>query len=57
MYSWEELDDKDSHASSHRLHVPGGWIIRTIIVFSQGDGVTSAIEQTFVSDDAHEWQI
>lgn len=57
MFAWEKLDDNDSHTFSHRLHVHGGWIIRTTIVIAQSEGATCAVEQTFVSDQNHEWQI
>ena len=58
MFAWEALDDdKNSHTSSHRLIVPGGWIIRTTIVYSQGERATCAVDQIFISDPDHEWRI
>ncbi len=53
---WEILADSATDASSHRLKVPGGWIVRTIVRYYGGTGVNCAVEQTFVSDPNHEWE-
>lgn len=58
---WQALNEIAPEASSHRLQVPGGWIVRTIVKYYQstGDGAGGgcAVEQTFVSDPNHEWKI
>ena len=57
---WEQLADSASDASSHRLKVPGGWIVRTVVRYyhiggGTGTGAGCAVDQTFVSDPNHEW--
>lgn len=38
---------------SHRLEVPGGWIVRTLI-YSDNEITT---HQVFISDPQHEWKL
>jgi len=41
---------------SHRLKVPGGWVLRTTVTaISSGGGVS--VHHVFVKDPHHEWQI
>jgi hypothetical protein len=55
---WEKLLNDDArNVYSHRLKVPGGWIVRTV-VHDDSDGRSGrAVEQTFVSDPNHEWEL
>jgi hypothetical protein len=54
---WEKISNPETEAGtleSHRLQVPGGWIVRTIISrHNAGAGVS----QTFVTDSMHAWQL
>ena len=44
----------NAHCVSHRLKVPGGWIVRTLaFAYRSGLGVV----QTFVEDQRHEWEL
>lgn len=45
---WERLDDW-----TERLHVPGGWLVRTCL-FTQTGNVTC--HQVFVEDPEHDWR-
>ena len=36
-----------------RLKVPGGWIVRTIVMTEAG----TSVAQTFVEDPEHEWKL
>lgn len=40
---------KTAEIITHRTAVPGGWIIRTIVIIP---GVSAAIEQTFIPDSS-----
>ncbi len=63
---WEEIPEPNEgkyqaeHASntltckSHRLRVPGGWIVRTI---TYGYKIGAAGSQVFISDPTHEWDL
>ena len=56
---WEEIliDAKGNDSTamfSHRLKVPGGWILQTIVSRYHGG---ASVEQTFVADPAHQWEI
>jgi len=52
---WEKIQEKmgSEHTSeSHRLKVPGGWIVRTMVSrYHAGADVA----HTFVADPQHEW--
>lgn len=39
--------------TSERLKVPGGWLVRTVVVHYRG----AAVDQAFVSDPGHEWTL
>lgn len=52
---WEELKDDGSDTFSHRMKVPGGWIVRTVVKTNNPAGAGCAVEQTFVSDPTDEW--
>ena len=52
---WEKLDDGQSDSDSHRLKVPGGWIIRTVSKTFSRESLNVA--QTFVPDPKHDWNI
>ena len=49
---WQEIEE-DSDSVSARLKVPGGWVVRTIVLASRGAGVT----QIFVSDPDYKWEL
>lgn len=58
---WEklsEVEDPETNettiTTSCRLNVPGGWIIRTIIVSRYHSG--PHVSQVFVPDEAHVWK-
>lgn len=53
--NWESLDDSVSDSHSHRLKVPCGWIVRTIVKKYGNGGAHSC--QTFVADPEHNWKI
>jgi hypothetical protein len=49
--TWETIDE-----TSHRLKVPGGWIIRSYILARVLTGnVSAAMDMIFVKDPNHEW--
>lgn len=56
---WEKISH--SHGidviMSDRLKVPGGWIVRTIIISQSEDksANNSAVAQTTIVDPNHEW--
>ena len=54
---WEEIkgENEASFIESHKLKVPGGWIIRTVVKYASANGSSCAVEQTFVSDPEHKW--
>ena len=39
---------------SHRLKVPGGWVVRTI---TYGYNIGATTHQVFVADPEHKWQL
>jgi hypothetical protein len=51
---WEEIHvstpEAEEIVESHRLQVPGGWIVRTIVRTGNG----AAVSQVFIAADAHE---
>ncbi len=54
---WEEIPsvdagNKDTSIFNHRLKVPGGWIVRTIVSRPQS---SASVDQMFVTDTDHEW--
>ena len=55
---WEEIKSEggESFVESHKLIVPGGWIIRTVVKYAAANGSSCAVEQTFVSDPEHKWK-
>ena len=59
---WEQLEDF-SRFMSHRLKVPGGWIVRTVVravSAQEGGGVPASscdVEQTFIRDPSHKWEL
>jgi len=59
---WENIPKEpdpdlcDASCSSYRLKVPGGWIVRTI-VYSLSSGGGCAVDQTFISDADHTWEL
>jgi hypothetical protein len=58
---WEQLEDF-SRFMNHRLRVPGGWIVRTVVIaFSAHEGGAPApscdVEQTFIRDPGHKWAL
>jgi hypothetical protein len=53
---WEALKNDPSEVLSHRLRVPGGWIVRSVVILKGlPSGANCGIEQTFVSDPNHQW--
>jgi len=58
---WENIQEKDDGLTdsistrSHRLRVPGGWVVRTITTRISGNAVAAA--QTFVEDPDHKWTL
>lgn len=55
---WEPINESDPRSLppiySHRLKVPGGWIVRTVMCsYNSGGGVA----QTFVADAEHAWKL
>ncbi len=54
---WERLKDIEPGAQSSRLKVPGGWIVRTVLRYDTGEGAGCAVEQTFVADAGHDWEL
>ncbi len=57
---WEQIPEPEDTTKarvsvmSHRLKVPGGWIVRTVTnIF--GNGTSSS--QTFVADADHSWEL
>lgn len=57
---WEIIQEsikKDIDVScSDRLHVPGGWIIRTILKHTYASP-SVFVSQIFVSDPEHLWEL
>ena len=56
---WERIPQRDTGNDSisyvsHRLKVPSGWIVRTIV--SRHDAGAD-VSQIFVPDADHEWQL
>ncbi len=50
---WEEI-----RGGTHRLKVPGGWIVRTMSLWGRIGGVESGSEAlTFFPDPAHTWEL
>ncbi len=58
---WELIlglgDQKHATVVSHRLRVPGGWIVRSVSVGYTGTGTSVHSTQTFVDDKNHEWKL
>lgn len=50
---WEAVRAIGSNIKSDRYEVLGGWIVRTF----KTDEYGSAVEQAFVSDPNHKWQL
>ncbi len=55
---WEKITGDsgcpDANVTSHRLRVPGGWIVRTVMSrYNAGVHVV----QTFVTDPTHDWKL
>jgi hypothetical protein len=52
---WEAIPG--SNLSSHRLKVPGGWLVRSYkeTSYSSGAGHHSVMNTTFVEDAEHNW--
>jgi hypothetical protein len=50
---WEVLRTVGNDIKSDRQEVLGGWIVRTFKTNEYG----SAVEQAFVSDPTHKWQL
>lgn len=49
---WEEIEyDWMEGTLSDRLKVPGGWVVRSIVI---GNG-NRDVNQVFVTDPKHEW--
>jgi hypothetical protein len=63
--SWEPIPGEIDRVESHRLKVPGGWIIRTIAMpmiqnlqaESSSCSVASAVSQIFIADSGHSWKL
>ena len=56
---WEQLEDY-SRFISHRLKVPGGWIVRTVVIAiaaHEGGAPNCVVEQTFIRDPGHKWEL
>lgn len=53
VYEWEPIPGKAGYAS-HRLWVPGGWIVRSA---SSRYKYGTSISQTFVPDENHSWKL
>lgn len=57
---WELIEEKNkkddnlTYIVSHRLKIPGGWIVRTVTSRYHG-GAHS--EQTIVTDPQHTWKL
>ncbi len=58
---WEPIAEPENpertwRTESHRLKVPGGWILRTIV---KGIGMNAGAEvsQIFIHDPDHSWQL
>lgn len=60
---WEEIPEPNNGhyqvgntlvCTSHRMKVPGGWILRTITC---GYNIGAAAHQVFITDPQHEWQL
>jgi len=49
---WETII-KEQGQESHRLKVPGGWIVKSIIVHYRG----CSVSQIFVEDKKHQWNL
>ena len=50
----EEVTSTEGTIMSHRLEVPGGWIVRTVT--SRYDAGTSS-SQIFIADHDHSWKL
>ena len=50
---WEKIKDDTGRFFSSRLKVPGGWIVRTVVISGSG----SSLVQTFVADSSHSWRL
>jgi len=57
---WEEIPEQQKEGvqnlsyQSHRLKIPGGWIVRTIASGYESD---VGVAQTFVSDPIYTWKL
>ncbi|HQK99447.1 MAG TPA: hypothetical protein PK090_01675 [Smithellaceae bacterium] len=54
---WERLKDIDPHVQTSRLKVPGGWLVRSVVKYDTAEGTGCAVDQTFVSDPNHDWDL
>ena len=66
---WEKIPDSgcnlDTCCATQRLKVPGGWLVRTILVMAKnmsfGNWAVGVggpfVAQTFVADLEHVWQL
>jgi len=48
---WEKIGD-ESDPTTHRLIVPGGWIVRSTMYSTSG-----GVHQIFIADSLHKWKI
>jgi hypothetical protein len=56
---WEKIHEpgpRNSLVESHRLKVPGGWVIRTIVT-AHGTKNGVSVSQVFVPDISQAWTI
>lgn len=54
---WEDIKgSRSNRLFSDRLKVPGGWIVRSIILSTGVDG-GSSLHQVFIVDPDHEWEL
>ncbi|KND51458.1 MAG: hypothetical protein ABA06_04085 [Parcubacteria bacterium C7867-001] len=58
---WEEIESgydtpMRAHTASHRLSVPDGWLVRTIVVVGSLEPNVS-VNQIHVSDPEHHWSL
>jgi hypothetical protein len=53
---WESIDLINDRIASDRLKVTGGWLVRSVYLRGSQDG-SCAIDQVFIADPGHEWEI
>lgn len=58
---WEELSIKNgiftAGSYSSRLKVPGGWIVKTVIITAGNNDRNVALSQIFIQDQKHTWTL